>query len=127
MRISSIQCKTSKLYEASVGIGLHSTLCGYFPRVVEQRRGEDSCRLREQLLLHAFFSLKKLEIMPHFVNRGFVVLPGWKAASALSNEFFTQLKAPSTFPTESLLELFHFNQSTFLAEDALRAEEIRTH
>lgn len=37
-----------------------------------------------------------------------------------------QLNAPSSFPTESLVKLYQFVQSTFSGEKAFRAEDRRT-
>lgn len=56
------------------------------------------------------------------MHRDLAVLPGWAAASALPKEAPTQLNAPSTFPTESLLEPLLFIQFIFPGEEALLAK-----
>lgn len=67
----------------------------------------------------SFFRLEKVKI----VHRGFAALCGWADVSALPKMSFTQLKAPSPFPTENLLELFRFIQSLFRDEKASMRRE----
>lgn len=57
----------------------------------------------------SFSSEKKAEIM----NRNYVILLGLAEASALPKEILFQLDAPSTFHTDSLLELFYSLDSIF--------------
>lgn len=73
------------------------------------------------IFLSIFFSKSK-EIM-HY---GFAVLEGWSNASALFKDILTDLKASSTFPKESLSDMFRFVQSTFPGEDALHEKDSRT-
>lgn len=67
----------------------------------------------------SFFSAKKAELM----NYGFAVLSCWEDASALPKMVVTQLNAPSTLATESLLELICIVQFTVPGEDVLHAVE----
>lgn len=57
----------------------------------------------------SFLFSKKADIL----HSGFAVPHDWADASAFPKEVFPQLKAPSTFPTETLSELFSFIQSNF--------------
>lgn len=51
---------------------------------------------------------------------------GWADVSALLMKVLKQLNELSTFPAESLIEIFRFIQSIFLAKKALHANEWRT-
>lgn len=66
----------------------------------------------------SFSKTKKAEL----IHRGYAVPPGWADASSLPSDALTQLNTSSSFPTESLSELFRFFQFSFLGEDAVHAE-----
>lgn len=60
------------------------------------------------------------------IHYDIAVLPGWVDVSVIPNWGFTQLKAPSTFPTDSLFTLFLFIQSTVHDDGIVRTERNRT-
>lgn len=60
----------------------------------------------------SFLRLKK----PEVVNRWFAGLHDSAAAVALPMQIFTQLKFTSSFPADSLSELFRFIESAFPGE-----------
>lgn len=103
VHMSFSQWKTSKCHDASIGIWLHLTISKVsFP----------SCRADpwRGRLVHApvatLLCLSLAEEGRKLIQQGFAVLPGRADALAFQTKVFTQLNAPSTFPTECLFETF---------------------
>lgn len=57
------------------------------------------------------------------MHSGFAALEGWTEVSASSKDVLTDVEASSTFPSESLSDVFWFVQSALPGEHAIREEE----